>query len=185
MRLIRFVQQGTQRSVQTYAVHGRAVRAALSLGLQSSDALRRFSPLDQEMRKRTWYACVMIDRNLSMTFGRPPSIPDLYVKLPLPTTIRSAHGIPMGMPAQPNVFKSYGLNFFNATIDLYKIMSRVLESMYGQNLGCGDNESVGAMLSKHTFTSSYHSKSSYGCSYIRRSYPSFRRRSQRLVQAGR
>ena len=124
------------------------MRAALSLGLQSSDALRRFSPLEGEMRKRTWYACVMMDRNLSMTFGRPPSIPDTYVKLPLPSPIHAASNLAMGMPSQPKIFDRYGLKFFNATIELQRVMSKVLETMYGQNLGCGEHESVAVLLSR-------------------------------------
>ena len=59
--------QGTVKSVQTWAIHGLAVKAALSLGLHSTDAARRFSPLEREMRKRTWYGCVMLDRYISFS----------------------------------------------------------------------------------------------------------------------
>jgi hypothetical protein len=76
--------QGTQRSVQTWVTHGLAVRAAFQLGLHSSDLARKFSPLDQEIWKKTWFGCVILDRTLSMTFGRPPSIPESYVQLDLP-----------------------------------------------------------------------------------------------------
>lgn len=54
--------QGTQKSVQTWIVHGLAVKAALSLGLQSERANSRFPPIEQEVRRRTWYGCVMLDR---------------------------------------------------------------------------------------------------------------------------
>lgn len=54
--------QGTPMSVQTWTTHGLAVKAALSIGLHSRNASRKFSPLEQEMRKRTWYGCVVLDR---------------------------------------------------------------------------------------------------------------------------
>ena len=76
--------QGTMKSVQTWAIHGLAVKAAMSLGLHSNQALAHFSPEEKEIRKRTWYGCVMLDRNLGMTFGRPLAIPEKYVKLDLP-----------------------------------------------------------------------------------------------------
>lgn len=61
-----------------------AVRAAFQLGLYSSDLAKAFPPLEQEIWKKTWFGCVILDRTLSMTFGRPPVIPDSYVKLELP-----------------------------------------------------------------------------------------------------
>jgi hypothetical protein len=63
--------QGTRQSLQTWTVHGLAVKAALQLGLHSNEALKRYPPLEREIRKRTWYGCVLLDRTLSMTFGRP------------------------------------------------------------------------------------------------------------------
>lgn len=57
--------QGTRRSVQTWTIHGDAVRAAFQLGLHSSETLAQFGPLEQEMRIRTWYCCVVLDRSVS------------------------------------------------------------------------------------------------------------------------
>lgn len=94
-----------------------------------------------------------MDRNLSMTFGRPPSIPEAYVKLQPPSAFHPTYGAALGIPGHPQDFKSLGVNFFNATIELYKTLSKVLELMYGQNLGCGENESMATLLSR--FTTSY------------------------------
>lgn len=99
--------QGCQRTVQTYAVHGQAVKSAFQIGLQSEEVSKRFPPLERETRKRVWYACVLIDRyvticahefwkfsclltfprTLSVTFGRPSSIPDSYVRMEMPKLI--------------------------------------------------------------------------------------------------
>jgi Fungal specific transcription factor domain len=54
--------QGTQKYVQAWTMHGLAVKAALQLGLHSQDASGVFSPAEQEVRKRTWYGCVVLDR---------------------------------------------------------------------------------------------------------------------------
>lgn len=54
--------QGTQKSIRAWSVHGLAVKAAFQLGLQSSEASAEFSPLEREVRKRTWYGCVVLDR---------------------------------------------------------------------------------------------------------------------------
>lgn len=108
--------QGTQRSVETWTIHGLAVKAALQLGLHSVEASRRFSPLDQEIRKRTWYGCIVLDRTLSMTFGRPAAIPNDYVKIGLPCHIDDA--IAQSSPADPTEesLAQLSVNFFNATM---------------------------------------------------------------------
>lgn len=56
--------QGTRRSVQTWTIHGDAVRAAFQLGLHSSETLAQFGPLEQEVRIRTWYCCIILDRSV-------------------------------------------------------------------------------------------------------------------------
>jgi hypothetical protein len=62
--------QGTQKSVQAWTVHGLAVKAALQLGLHSKDASQAFSPLEREIRKRTWFGCVVLDRYVSLLLHR-------------------------------------------------------------------------------------------------------------------
>ncbi|KAM3083089.1 hypothetical protein ACMFMG_003756 [Clarireedia jacksonii] len=127
--------QGTQRSVEAWTVHGLAVKGALQLGLHSTAATSRFSPLDQEFRKRTWYGCVVLDRTLSMTFGRPAAIPDDYIRISLPQSLA-----PVVSDHSDEIIdntQSFSVDFFNATITLYKIMWNVIYQLYGSNIGCG------------------------------------------------
>ncbi|KAJ5655508.1 hypothetical protein N7507_007458 [Penicillium longicatenatum] len=138
--------QGTQKSVQVWNVHGLAVKGALQLGLHSQHASRTFDPLEQESRKRTWYCCVMLDRTLSMTFGRPAAIPDSYVKLDLP----SVHQFESSSAVVDTETSSLSVSFFNSTITLYKNLWKVLDSLYGQNIGCEDPLSVSETVS-HVF----------------------------------
>ncbi|KAF4335206.1 hypothetical protein FBEOM_10950 [Fusarium beomiforme] len=62
--------QGTHKSVHTWTIHGLAVKAAMSIGLHSRDIASKFTPLQQEMRKRTWFGCVLLDRLLYRILGR-------------------------------------------------------------------------------------------------------------------
>jgi hypothetical protein len=77
-------RQGTQKSDETWVLLGRAVRIALQLGLHSKETALNLSPVEMEVRKRVWYNCVILDRVLSMTFGRPQTISKAYVRLDLP-----------------------------------------------------------------------------------------------------
>ncbi|KAL2870040.1 uncharacterized protein BJX67DRAFT_378590 [Aspergillus lucknowensis] len=43
-------------------MHGIAVKAGLQLGLLSSEASRRFSPIGRGVRKRTWFSYIVLDR---------------------------------------------------------------------------------------------------------------------------
>jgi hypothetical protein len=107
--------QGTQRSVEAWTVHGLAVKGALQLGLHSTAASIRFSSLDQEFRKRTWYGCVVLDRTLSMTFGRPAAIPDDYIRMPLPQSLRP-EGNCGDHELVNDLQREVSVAFFNATM---------------------------------------------------------------------
>ena len=62
--------QGTQKSIRAWSVHGLAVKAAFQLGLHSSEASKEFSPLEREVRKRTWFGCVILDRSVyALSYG--------------------------------------------------------------------------------------------------------------------
>ncbi|OAA53254.1 Transcription factor [Cordyceps fumosorosea ARSEF 2679] len=58
---------------------GIACRLAQGVGLHIDDEDGKGGSLEAEVRRRTWYCCVILDMNVSMTFGRPPmtsTIPD-------------------------------------------------------------------------------------------------------------
>ncbi|KAF4990011.1 hypothetical protein FDECE_14526 [Fusarium decemcellulare] len=122
--------QGTQKSVHTWMTHGLAVKAAMSIGLHSGKIASKFTPLEQEIRKRTWFGCILLDRSLSMTFGRPCAIPEEYIRLDLPTPLPSSSSIPEEM-------QELSTDFFNASM----IMGRIVTTLYGSNLGCDEQPS--------------------------------------------
>ncbi|KFZ23187.1 hypothetical protein V502_02339 [Pseudogymnoascus sp. VKM F-4520 (FW-2644)] len=127
--------QGTQKSVQAWTVHGLAITAAFQLGLHSPRANQDFSPLEREIRKRVWFGCILLDRTLSMTFGRPAIIPETYVKLDLPNILMQIVGNTTQNEASPQM----DAVFYTATIKLYSVMYHIIDSCYGQNLGFQDS----------------------------------------------
>ena len=95
--------QGTQEFERTWRLNSSAVRTAMQLSLHSDMAGARLSPLQREVRKRTWFACFMIDgyqhptrfslilhrankgrRSLSVTLGCYPSVTNEQLCLDLP-----------------------------------------------------------------------------------------------------
>lgn len=53
--------EGTTSASMTWTFHGLAVKGAYQLGLHIVSS-KNLSPLDQEVRRRLWYWCVMNDR---------------------------------------------------------------------------------------------------------------------------
>ncbi|KEQ92074.1 hypothetical protein AUEXF2481DRAFT_43482 [Aureobasidium subglaciale EXF-2481] len=124
--------QGAQRPVQTWMIHGLAVKAGLSIGLHSNYAANRFSPEENETRKRVWYGCVLLDRSLCLSFGRPSAISDEQIRLPLPVTWPKSDELPENV----KVYDSISTAFYVSSIGLYKIVDRTIKRLYGANLGC-------------------------------------------------
>lgn len=56
--------QGTQKSTQTWNIHGLAVKAAMQLGLHSAEASQKLPPIEREVSKRLWFGCVILDRSV-------------------------------------------------------------------------------------------------------------------------
>lgn len=54
--------QGMQKAVQTWITHGLAVKIAVAIGLHSQEMTTSRPIIEQEMRKRTWHGCVLLDR---------------------------------------------------------------------------------------------------------------------------
>ncbi|KUI64273.1 hypothetical protein VM1G_11070 [Cytospora mali] len=123
--------QGTHRSVMTWNIHGLAVKAAFQLGLHTTASLKSHSPLERELRTRTWYACIILDRTLSMTFGRPSAIPESYVRTSLPRPFHET--LPQDKPCTI-ADDTLNTDLFVSTITLYKIMWTVIDILYESNI---------------------------------------------------
>lgn len=78
--LMGYREIGIGAMAQSWLYVGMAVRMAQDLGLhRQSDRWERvdgpiFTPLEQQLRRRIWYACVVMDKYVSTYIGRPLSI---------------------------------------------------------------------------------------------------------------
>lgn len=147
--------QGTLELCECWNLVGVMIRTAVSIGIHlhvadspAKDAVRK------EMEKRVWCGCYIIDRTLSMKFGRPPSIQVLDVQdIPLPLEVDDRY-ISTGtlVPRQPRGRPSV-TGFFIQTIRLTEIIDHVLKDLYsgpplGQNLD-QEVDSLGLSETQH------------------------------------
>ncbi|OGM48179.1 hypothetical protein ABOM_002082 [Aspergillus bombycis] len=100
---------------------GVACRVALGLGLHESDTLATLTPLESDIRRRTWHGCVMMDVTLSMTYGRPTMTTHL-APLPPPDTSDTS--------GQDGAEDPSLMAFYTEAIKLYGILDRILSDVY-------------------------------------------------------
>ena len=134
--------QSTLELNECWSLVGLMIRTSISLGLHfnppSSESL---TSVQWEMRKRIWWGCYIIDRTLSMKFGRPPSIQgantfDIDAPLNVDDQYISQDSV---VPRQPEGRPSL-TTFFTQTIKLADVIERVLLDLYqpSQNKRAGD-----------------------------------------------
>ncbi|RDW76781.1 transcription factor domain-containing protein [Aspergillus mulundensis] len=125
--------QSTNSAHQCWIVTGLAVRNAQSMGLHLPQTISRLqSPQEQQLARKIWHGCVLMDRVISMTFGRPAMISKASAgSVPLPVTIdeeyfASASGVEVAQPTdQPSI-----MSFYAKSLELYEILNDILLSLY-------------------------------------------------------
>ncbi|OJJ59166.1 hypothetical protein ASPSYDRAFT_89880 [Aspergillus sydowii CBS 593.65] len=125
--------QSTDSAHQCWIVTGLAVRNAQSMGLHLPETIARLqSPQEEQLARKIWHGCVLMDRVISMTFGRPAMISKASCgSVPLPATIdeeyiASASGPEVAQPAdQPSI-----MAFYAKSLELYEILNDILLSLY-------------------------------------------------------
>lgn len=128
--------QGTQKSIQTWNMHGVLVRTAIALGLHSEKSSQGLDPIRQETRRRTWLTIYCLDKLQSVTFGRPPSIPDEYIVVQLPSPWITTPDVSTRQASE----KDMSTEFLSATVTLYQIVGQSIATQYGMNLGLADHD---------------------------------------------
>ncbi|KFA56239.1 hypothetical protein S40293_00027 [Stachybotrys chartarum IBT 40293] len=116
--------QSTDEPHQTWMVVGAAIRIAQGLGLHLNETAVEHPEMgDPSLLRRVWYGCVLMDRMVSMTHGRPPMMSSqLASALPLPTL-----SPPVGKPTGPNTYAAEtDPSFFVKSVELYEI----IQSLY-------------------------------------------------------
>ena len=79
--------QSTKQVNRCWYVIGLAIRIAQGLGLHLSEINNSCDVYEREIRKRCWWACLMKDTNLAMTFGRPMMIPEEHYDAEVPAEV--------------------------------------------------------------------------------------------------
>ncbi|KAE8317312.1 fungal-specific transcription factor domain-containing protein [Aspergillus transmontanensis] len=93
---------------------GNACRVAVVLGLHRSDILATLSPLESEIRRRTWHGCVMMDI---------PSMTSHLAPVPRPDGSKTYERQEGG--EEPSL-----MAFYNEAIKLYDILDIILADIY-------------------------------------------------------
>ena len=113
--------QSTMELNQCWSVVGLAARIALGVGLHLDPTDWDMDPIEKELRSRTWYGCLSIDRVLALKYGRPPAIrDDETITIPLPEPF-------LDDESSQNYDTAVGLR---ATIALARILEEMRSSHY-------------------------------------------------------
>jgi hypothetical protein len=134
--------QSTNDPHQCWIVVGLAIRTAQSLGLHLPETSEGVSsPRIRELLRKVWHGCVLMDRFLSMTYGRPAMIGKRSAAaVPLPAAIDEHYlsGDPNRRDSQPEDSPSI-LDFFIQTLGLYRILNEILLNVYAADPETGTN----------------------------------------------
>jgi hypothetical protein len=113
-----------------WTVVGIAIRTAQQLGLYLDPADFTSDVIEQEIRKRVWWGCFVIDQILCLKVGRPPTIrdtPAIRVGLPLPVddeylNEQSSYSQRVHIPSK--------LEFFNQIVEHCRLIGKVFDTLY-------------------------------------------------------
>lgn len=124
--------QSTNEPYQCWVFVGLAIRTAQSLGLHLAETGQQAgSPRKREILTRVWHGCILMDRVIAMTYGRPTMIEQsVATAVPLPNSIDDEYlssdwTIQPRLPNQPSK-----IDFFIKSLKLYEIMHEILIGLY-------------------------------------------------------
>ncbi|KAL6898439.1 fungal-specific transcription factor domain-containing protein [Trichoderma evansii] len=121
--------QSTSYASHCWNTVGLAIRLAQSLGLHLEyPGSKSESQLKREMRRRIWHTCVVLDKLLAMTFGRPTMVNTSY-GTPVPSLIDDEYLRTDGEGIQPKGVNSQ-MSLFVYSCRLFEILNDILSSFY-------------------------------------------------------
>lgn len=126
--------QCTKLPGRCWIVVGLAIRVAQGLGLhlEKKYSNKCYNQLERELRRRLWGGCIVLDRVISMAYGRPFMIPIARdLKLPQAIDDEILRAFPNSPAMQPENKPSY-MSFLVHTIELYEIMGEILVTLYSE-----------------------------------------------------
>jgi hypothetical protein len=113
-----------------WTVIGLAIRTAQELGLYLAPANFTEDIIEQEIRKRVWWGCFVIDRLVSIKVGRPPTIHDMpAIRVGLPLAVDDEFLDEASNYTQPSHVPSK-IEFFNHIVTQCRLLAKVLDTLY-------------------------------------------------------
>lgn len=151
--LIDLVENGSIRSVQSFLLLGQyfqstnashpcwvfvgmAIRTAQSLGLHLAETSESVpNPSTRELLRRVWYGCVLMDRVVATTYGRPCMVgPRSATMVPLPISVIQSPHVPGQLGEQSESMEDFVVvEFYILTLKLYEILHDVVFNFYAFN----------------------------------------------------
>ncbi|ETR97378.1 hypothetical protein M419DRAFT_91730 [Trichoderma reesei RUT C-30] len=113
--------QSSSYSDECWTVLGLAIRIAYDLELHRSPDPGQYDCIEQEVRKRVWYACFGLDKLLSMIYGRPAATSTATFSTPLPEDLDDDCIRPNRL-LFPSVHTTSSMSFFLQVSKLYRIL---------------------------------------------------------------
>ena len=151
--LLDVVETGSVRSVQTLLLLGQyyqstsephpcwiftglAIRTAQSLGLHLAETSECVADIrTRELLRKVWHGCILMDRVVSMTYGRPCMIgPKASLAVPLPLPIDEEYLVPEAVQGQSvQIQQTFAVEFYVLSLKLYQILHDMLFNFYSVN----------------------------------------------------
>ncbi|KAH1498025.1 hypothetical protein KXV92_004586 [Aspergillus fumigatus] len=109
---------------------GLAMRTAIDLGLHRKANEINLDPWTAQMRRRLFWTIYYLERVISMSLGRPFSIADRQIDLPLPVDVDDDVQDPAILTAPPRTDRITSLTFAIYLFELRRIDSRIQHKIY-------------------------------------------------------
>ncbi|KAK5049041.1 hypothetical protein LTR84_005463 [Exophiala bonariae] len=130
--------QSTDKPNYCWSIVGLAIRMAQAIGLHLDSpervvAGKKYDQVDVEVRKRVWSSCILLDRVLAMTYGRPlmmlSQVSQRSLHLPSPIDDEYLTNYPEAPGKQPDGKPSM-MACYSQTLMLQEILGEILSSFY-------------------------------------------------------
>nr|XP_036586895.1 C6 transcription factor [Colletotrichum truncatum]KAF6797452.1 C6 transcription factor [Colletotrichum truncatum] len=132
--------QSTNNPHQTWMIVGSCVRIAQGLGLHLPDTVMELSSEpERDLVRRIWHGCILMDRMIAITHGRPAMISDqLASSVVLPSIPDSNARDQNG--AQLHRLRYQG--FFVKSLELYEVINQAVLAFYTTTSGLKSPTSI-------------------------------------------
>lgn len=116
---------------------GSTLRLAIDLGLHWEMNSRKFDPFTLDMRRRLFWSCYSLDRQICVYLGRPFGIPEESYRVPFPSELDDSLIVPVpeSSSCDYSVQKSGGPSYKRVAIAMFvmrQIQTEIQSVMYDQ-----------------------------------------------------